>query len=235
MPSHAALTGRQPGQPSPAVRRFGRVTLELACEDRKGAGTEQPHPGAPGQPGPEPALPPGCAGPGGLTGSPGQAMIPLSCSSPARDRWRCPPAHQAPRACGDDLAAGRPGRPCRPRPPGRSQGRALRGPARQPWHPAEMPIADPDGTPIALVEVPTDHPLRLIPSAAIRDDLMAVMTKRDSVNEPHALRNADSAHIMSSFPWQCWEYISSGSAYRGLGEDSRRGPRSGGSPRGHGC
>jgi predicted enzyme related to lactoylglutathione lyase len=33
-------------------------------------------------------------------------------------------------------------------------------PRRQPWGLIEMTIADPDGLPIILVEVPPDHPLR---------------------------------------------------------------------------
>jgi catechol 2,3-dioxygenase-like lactoylglutathione lyase family enzyme len=33
-------------------------------------------------------------------------------------------------------------------------------PQRQPWGLVEMTIADPDGLPIVLVEVPPDHPLR---------------------------------------------------------------------------
>ncbi|PZH04099.1 glyoxalase [Streptomyces sp. NTH33] len=35
-----------------------------------------------------------------------------------------------------------------------------RAPAREPWGLIEMWIADPDGTPIVLVEVPAEHPLR---------------------------------------------------------------------------
>ncbi|MGQ4417538.1 VOC family protein [Streptomyces sp. SAS_269] len=35
-----------------------------------------------------------------------------------------------------------------------------RPPVKEPWGLVEMWIADPDGTPIALVEVPADHPLR---------------------------------------------------------------------------
>ncbi|MFE7216476.1 VOC family protein [Streptomyces sp. NPDC001698] len=35
-----------------------------------------------------------------------------------------------------------------------------RGPVREPWGLIEMWIADPDGTPIVLVEVPAEHPLR---------------------------------------------------------------------------
>lgn len=34
------------------------------------------------------------------------------------------------------------------------------GPRREPWGLVEMWIADPDGVPIVLVEVPGDHPLR---------------------------------------------------------------------------
>jgi predicted enzyme related to lactoylglutathione lyase len=36
----------------------------------------------------------------------------------------------------------------------------LRAPEREPWGLIEMWIEDPDGTPIVLVEVPDDHPLR---------------------------------------------------------------------------
>jgi catechol 2,3-dioxygenase-like lactoylglutathione lyase family enzyme len=36
----------------------------------------------------------------------------------------------------------------------------VRPPTREPWGLVEMWIADPDGTPIVLVEVPADHPLR---------------------------------------------------------------------------
>jgi predicted enzyme related to lactoylglutathione lyase len=36
----------------------------------------------------------------------------------------------------------------------------VRPPVKEPWGLVEMWIADPDGTPIVLVEVPTDHPLR---------------------------------------------------------------------------
>ncbi|MFF8595651.1 VOC family protein [Streptomyces sp. NPDC015220] len=35
-----------------------------------------------------------------------------------------------------------------------------RPPVREPWGLIEMWIADPDGTPVVLVEVPADHPLR---------------------------------------------------------------------------
>ncbi|MEU2280912.1 VOC family protein [Streptomyces sp. NPDC013178] len=38
-----------------------------------------------------------------------------------------------------------------------------RPPVREPWGLVEMWIADPDGTPIVLVEVPADHPLRYRP------------------------------------------------------------------------
>lgn len=38
-----------------------------------------------------------------------------------------------------------------------------RPPVREPWGLLEMWIADPDGTPIVLVEVPADHPLRYRP------------------------------------------------------------------------
>jgi hypothetical protein len=34
---------------------------------------------------------------------------------------------------------------------------------KEPWGLIEMWIADPDGTPIALVEVPADHPIRYRP------------------------------------------------------------------------
>jgi catechol 2,3-dioxygenase-like lactoylglutathione lyase family enzyme len=36
----------------------------------------------------------------------------------------------------------------------------VRAPQREPWGLIEMWIADPDGVPIVLVEVPGDHPLR---------------------------------------------------------------------------
>ncbi|MFD5569059.1 VOC family protein [Streptomyces cadmiisoli] len=39
----------------------------------------------------------------------------------------------------------------------------VRPPLREPWGLIEMWIADPDGTPIVLVEVPADHPLRYRP------------------------------------------------------------------------
>ncbi|MFE0450707.1 VOC family protein [Streptomyces sp. NPDC058914] len=39
----------------------------------------------------------------------------------------------------------------------------VRPPVREPWGLLEMWIADPDGTPIVLVEVPADHPLRYRP------------------------------------------------------------------------
>lgn len=39
----------------------------------------------------------------------------------------------------------------------------VRSPVREPWGLIEMWIADPDGTPIVLVEVPADHPLRYRP------------------------------------------------------------------------
>ncbi|GAB2469762.1 VOC family protein [Streptosporangium sandarakinum] len=38
--------------------------------------------------------------------------------------------------------------------------RVLREPRQEPWGLIEMWIEDPDGTPIVLVEIPTDHPLR---------------------------------------------------------------------------
>ncbi|MFF8973407.1 VOC family protein [Streptomyces sp. NPDC014995] len=39
----------------------------------------------------------------------------------------------------------------------------VRPPVKEPWGLLEMWIADPDGTPIVLVEVPADHPLRYRP------------------------------------------------------------------------
>ncbi|MEU6813911.1 VOC family protein [Streptomyces sp. NPDC046860] len=36
----------------------------------------------------------------------------------------------------------------------------VRAPVREPWGLVEMWIADPDGVPIVLVEIPADHPLR---------------------------------------------------------------------------
>ncbi|WP_327181613.1 VOC family protein [Streptomyces sp. NBC_01334] len=39
----------------------------------------------------------------------------------------------------------------------------VRPPAREPWGLLEMWIADPDGMPIVLVEVPADHPIRYRP------------------------------------------------------------------------
>ncbi|MFI2642394.1 VOC family protein [Streptomyces sp. NPDC018610] len=39
----------------------------------------------------------------------------------------------------------------------------VRPPVREPWGLIEMWIADPDGTPLVLVEVPADHPLRYRP------------------------------------------------------------------------
>ncbi|MFI6033413.1 VOC family protein [Streptomyces sp. NPDC051315] len=39
----------------------------------------------------------------------------------------------------------------------------VRPPVQEPWGLLEMWIADPDGTPIVLVEVPADHPLRYRP------------------------------------------------------------------------
>ncbi|MFF9059527.1 VOC family protein [Streptomyces sp. NPDC101213] len=39
----------------------------------------------------------------------------------------------------------------------------VRPPVKEPWGLVEMWIADPDGTPIVLVEVPGDHPLRYRP------------------------------------------------------------------------
>jgi predicted enzyme related to lactoylglutathione lyase len=38
--------------------------------------------------------------------------------------------------------------------------RVLREPEKEPWGLIEMWIEDPDGTPIVLVEVPADHPVR---------------------------------------------------------------------------
>ncbi|KQS65870.1 VOC family protein [Modestobacter sp. Leaf380] len=35
-----------------------------------------------------------------------------------------------------------------------------RGPVREPWGLVECWVADPDGVPVVLVEVPADHPLR---------------------------------------------------------------------------
>ncbi|MFF6951200.1 VOC family protein [Streptomyces iakyrus] len=39
----------------------------------------------------------------------------------------------------------------------------VRPPVQEPWGLVEMWIADPDGTPIVLVEVPADHPIRYRP------------------------------------------------------------------------
>ncbi|MFM9447912.1 VOC family protein [Streptomyces acidiscabies] len=39
----------------------------------------------------------------------------------------------------------------------------VREPVKEPWGLIEMWIADPDGTPIVLVEVPADHPIRYRP------------------------------------------------------------------------
>lgn len=39
----------------------------------------------------------------------------------------------------------------------------VRTPVKEPWGLVEMWIADPDGTPIVLVEVPADHPIRYRP------------------------------------------------------------------------
>jgi catechol 2,3-dioxygenase-like lactoylglutathione lyase family enzyme len=36
----------------------------------------------------------------------------------------------------------------------------LREPVTEPWGLTELWVADPDGTPIVLVEVPSDHPIR---------------------------------------------------------------------------
>ncbi|MEU6743042.1 VOC family protein [Streptosporangium sandarakinum] len=38
--------------------------------------------------------------------------------------------------------------------------RVLREPRQEPWGLVEMWIEDPDGTPLVLVEIPADHPLR---------------------------------------------------------------------------
>jgi predicted enzyme related to lactoylglutathione lyase len=46
----------------------------------------------------------------------------------------------------------------------RAKGVAIvRPPVMEPWGLVEMWIADPDGTPIVLVEVPADHPMRCRP------------------------------------------------------------------------
>jgi predicted enzyme related to lactoylglutathione lyase len=46
----------------------------------------------------------------------------------------------------------------------RAKGVAIvRPPVKEPWGLVEMWIADPDGTPIVLVEVPADHPMRCRP------------------------------------------------------------------------
>ena len=39
-------------------------------------------------------------------------------------------------------------------------GHVVREPRREPWGLDEMWVADPDGTPIVLVQVPPDHPIR---------------------------------------------------------------------------
>ncbi|MDH6492360.1 VOC family protein [Streptomyces sp. SAI-127] len=39
----------------------------------------------------------------------------------------------------------------------------VRPPVKEPWGLVEMWVADPDGTPIVLVEVPPDHPMRYRP------------------------------------------------------------------------
>ncbi|GAB3180833.1 VOC family protein [Streptomyces incanus] len=39
----------------------------------------------------------------------------------------------------------------------------VRPPVKEPWGLIEMWTADPDGTPIVLVEIPADHPLRYRP------------------------------------------------------------------------
>ncbi|RZU18229.1 VOC family protein [Streptomyces sp. BK239] len=41
--------------------------------------------------------------------------------------------------------------------------RVVREPVREPWGLVEMWVEDPDGTPVVLVEVPADHPLRYRP------------------------------------------------------------------------
>ncbi|MFF3737732.1 VOC family protein [Streptomyces sp. NPDC002566] len=41
--------------------------------------------------------------------------------------------------------------------------RVVREPVREPWGLVEMWVEDPDGTPIVLVEIPADHPLRYRP------------------------------------------------------------------------
>ncbi|QLY32308.1 VOC family protein [Nocardia huaxiensis] len=38
--------------------------------------------------------------------------------------------------------------------------RIVRGPKQEPWGLIELWVHDPDGTPIVLVQVPADHPLR---------------------------------------------------------------------------
>ncbi|ANH90340.1 glyoxalase [Streptomyces sp. SAT1] len=40
----------------------------------------------------------------------------------------------------------------------------VRPPVREPWGLIEMWIADPDGVPVVLVEVPAEHPLRYRPA-----------------------------------------------------------------------
>lgn len=39
-------------------------------------------------------------------------------------------------------------------------GHVTRGPRREPWGLDEMWVADPDGTPIVLVQIPAEHPIR---------------------------------------------------------------------------
>lgn len=39
-------------------------------------------------------------------------------------------------------------------------GHVVREPRREPWGLDEMWVADPDGTPIVLVQIPADHPIR---------------------------------------------------------------------------
>ncbi|MCW2716467.1 MAG: hypothetical protein QOG20_6045 [Pseudonocardiales bacterium] len=39
-------------------------------------------------------------------------------------------------------------------------GHVVREPRQEPWGLLEMWVADPDGTPIVLVQIPADHPLR---------------------------------------------------------------------------
>ncbi|MFI6437956.1 VOC family protein [Streptomyces sp. NPDC050759] len=41
----------------------------------------------------------------------------------------------------------------------------VRPPVKEPWGLVEMWVADPDGTPIVLVEAPADHPIRYRPGS----------------------------------------------------------------------